>query len=74
MLKKHHICICICTYKRPEYLLRLLKKLEKQKTEDLFDYSIVVVDNDSSESAKQIVKSYAQQSCPTRTKHRPYKE
>ncbi len=62
MLKKHHICICICTYKRPEYLLRLLKKLEKQKTEDLFDYSIVVVDNDSSESAKQIVKSYAQQS------------
>jgi len=40
----------------------LLSELEKQETGGLFDYSIVVVDNDSSESAKQIVKSYAQQS------------
>jgi succinoglycan biosynthesis protein ExoM len=62
MLRKHHICVCICTYKRPEYLIRLLKELEKQETEGLFDYSIVIVDNDHSESAKQTVQSYARQS------------
>lgn len=54
--------MCICTYKRPELLRRLLSKLEEQKTEDLFDFSIVIVDNDSSESARQTVESCAQQS------------
>lgn len=34
-------------------------KLEKQETEDLFEYSIVVVDNDRSKSAQQIVVSFA---------------
>jgi glycosyltransferase involved in cell wall biosynthesis len=33
-----------------------------QKTENLFDYSIVVVDNDRAGSAKQMVESYARQS------------
>lgn len=62
MTQTHHICVCICTYKRPEMLGRLLSKLEEQKTEDLFDYSIVIVDNDKSESARQIVESFALQS------------
>lgn len=62
MFDKDHICVCICTYKRPNYLIRLLKELKKQKTAGLFDYSIVIVDNDSSESAKQSVTSYASQS------------
>lgn len=53
--------MCICTYKRPELLKRLLSKLEEQKTEGLFDYSIVIVDNDRSESARQIAESYARQ-------------
>ena len=57
MSPKHHICVCICTYKRPTYLIRLLNELEKQETEGLFDYSIVIVDNDRSESAKQAVES-----------------
>ena len=61
-LHKHHICVCICTYKRPEYLLRLLKEIEKQKTEGLFDYSIVIVDNDSAQSAKLPVAQFTQQS------------
>jgi len=51
-----HISVCICTYKRPELLGRLVSKLEKQKTEGLFDYSIVIVDNDSLESARQTVE------------------
>lgn len=61
-LNKHHICVCICTYKRPKYLIRLLKELEKQTTEGLFDYSIVIVDNDSAQSAKLPVAQFTQQS------------
>jgi succinoglycan biosynthesis protein ExoM len=62
MVGKIHICVCICTYKRPELLKRLLTKLEEQETEDLFDYSIVIVDNDSSESAREPVDSYIRKS------------
>lgn len=62
MRQRHHICVCVCTYKRPELLRRLLSKLEEQETEGLFDYSIVIVDNDRSESARQTVESYALQS------------
>ena len=62
MFNKDHIFVCICTYKRPNYLIKLLKELEKQETGGRFDYSIVIVDNDSSESAKQAVTLYASQS------------
>lgn len=41
-----HISVCICTFKRPSLLLRLLKELAGQETQGLFTYSIVVVDND----------------------------
>lgn len=56
---RYHICVCICTYKRPEPLRRLLSKLETQETRGLFGYSIVIVDNDHSESARQAVESNA---------------
>lgn len=62
MSQRHHISVCICTYKRPELLRRLLSKLEEQETADLFDYSIAIVDNDRSESARQTAKSCARQS------------
>ena len=62
MLQNHHICVCICTYKRPDLLRILLSKLEEQETESQFDYSIVIVDNDKSESARETVESYARQS------------
>jgi len=62
MPQKPHISVCICTYKRPVLLKRLLSKLEEQETEDLFDYSIVIADNDKSESGRQTVESYARQS------------
>jgi glycosyltransferase involved in cell wall biosynthesis len=52
---KEHICVCICTYKRPQLLQRLLERLESQSTEACFTYSIVVVDNDHLQSAKQVV-------------------
>lgn len=61
MFNKHHISVCICTYKRPELLRRLLSKLEEQETGSFFDYSMVVVDNDKYESAREIVESFARQ-------------
>src|SRR5258708_21774294 len=54
-----HISVCVCTYKRPESLTRLLRELRHQKTENLFTYSIVVVDNDCLQSARTIVSTFA---------------
>ena len=62
MPQKHHISVCICTYQRSELLGRLLSKLEAQETEGLFAYSIVIVDNDRSASARQTVQSCSLQS------------
>jgi glycosyltransferase involved in cell wall biosynthesis len=57
-----HISVCICTYKRPILLEKLLHKLENQKTDDRFTYSVVVVDNDVSESAKTVVDAFSARS------------
>ncbi len=62
MTDRNHICVCICTYQRPELLRRLLSKLEEQESGGLFDYSVVIVDNDRSESARQTAESCARQS------------
>ena len=56
---KPHICICICTYKRPILLRRLLNELGRQDTDGLFTSSIVVADNDESQSAKRVVSEFA---------------
>lgn len=57
-----HICVCICTFKRPDLLSRLLSRLETQETDGLFEYSIIVVDNDRFRSARDTVGAYADQS------------
>ena len=62
MSRKHHICICICTYKRPKLLGNMLRKLDEQKTGGLFDYSIAIVDNDALESARETVENHGRQS------------
>jgi glycosyltransferase involved in cell wall biosynthesis len=51
------ISVCICTYKRPELLKRLLDRLEGQKTDGLFSISVVVVDNDAQESGREPVQA-----------------
>jgi succinoglycan biosynthesis protein ExoM len=53
-----HITVCICTYKRPRFLRRLLDELRVQDTEGQFTYSIVVADNDHLESAKPVVLEF----------------
>ena len=60
--KMRHISICICTYKRPQFLERLLRELANQDTEGLFTYSIVVVDNDRAESAKDVATRFERNS------------
>jgi glycosyltransferase involved in cell wall biosynthesis len=54
-----HICVCICTCKRPRLLQRLLKDLGGQETGGLFTYSIVVADNDNLQSALPVVSDFA---------------
>jgi len=49
------ITVCVCTYKRPHLLRRLLKELIRQDTGGLFRYSIVVADNDEAKSAEATV-------------------
>jgi glycosyltransferase involved in cell wall biosynthesis len=54
-----HISVCVCTYKRPDLLRKLLQELGGQDTEGHFTYSIVVVDNDLLESGKSVVADFA---------------
>jgi len=56
-----HITVCICTYKRPELLKRLLESLQTQETDGLFALSIVVADNDGQKSAEALVTDFAAQ-------------
>lgn len=56
---RHHIGVCIPTFKRPEILERLLNMLAQQQTGDLFHYSVHVVDNDSARSAESVVSNFA---------------
>lgn len=53
-----HISVCVCTFKRPVMLRRLLETLVEQDTSALFSFSVVVVDNDRSESARIVVESF----------------
>ena len=57
-----HISICICTFKRPHLLQRLLQELDGQLTKELFTYSIIVVDNDCTQSAQQVASNFADRS------------
>ena len=57
-----HISVCICAYKRPQMLSNLLNKLQDQVTENQFTHSTVVVDNDASQSAREVVKGWQDKS------------
>lgn len=60
-----HINVCVCTFKRPALLKRLLEALRVQETDEQFSFSILVVDNDRSESAKAIVEQFGSGQSPT---------
>lgn len=48
------ITVCILTFRRPEWLGRLLRKLCHQQSGGEFMYNVLVMDNDREESARQI--------------------
>jgi len=54
-----HICVCVCTYKRPEALRHLLLEFNKQQCDGAFTISAVVADNDVLQSGKEVVESLA---------------
>jgi glycosyltransferase involved in cell wall biosynthesis len=55
-----HITVCICTYRRPTFLKRLLEELQEQTTANRFTLSVVVCDNDVEHSAAAIVAAARQ--------------
>jgi len=59
---RRHITVCICTYRRPAWLKRLLEALEEQETSNLFNFSVVVADNDIAASGEEVVLSFASRS------------
>jgi glycosyltransferase involved in cell wall biosynthesis len=50
------IAVCVCSYRRPELLARLLAALAEQRTDQLFTFSCAVVDNDEQASARAVVE------------------
>ena len=52
------ISVCICTFQRPDLLRKLLKRLEEQRTNGRFTFSVVVTDNDSGRSSERVVAEF----------------
>lgn len=50
-----NICVCICTYRRPAFLSRLLREIAQQKCDSQFSISVRVADNDAARSAEPVV-------------------
>jgi glycosyltransferase involved in cell wall biosynthesis len=49
------ISVCVCTLRRTEILCKLLERLKRQHRSGLFDYSVIVIDNDAAGSARETV-------------------
>src|SRR5215831_17441132 len=52
------ISVCICTFHRPGMLRKLLARLEEQRTNGRFTFSVVVTDNDSGRSSERVVAEF----------------
>lgn len=57
-LNPDHISVCICTFKRPEMLARVLDGVLSQVPDSAFTFEIVIVDNDKMRSAEELVHKY----------------
>ncbi len=58
----YRVCVCICTFKRTDLLARLLESLTKQNRAGLFNFAVVVADNDCQRSAEPVVRAFAEAS------------
>lgn len=53
-----HITVCLCTFKRPALLKKLLERISLQDTGGLFSVSLSVVDNDPELTGKPVVEAF----------------
>ena len=53
------ISVCVCTFKRPNLLARLLDCLADQVVDPAFWFDVVVVDNDRNRSAEETVRRFS---------------
>lgn len=60
--KINYITVCICTYKRPHLLKKLLSKIENQIIDGLTRFNVLIVDNDPDKSAKIMVTQIKKES------------
>ena len=58
-MERDRISVCVCTFRRPEFLGRLLESLADQVIEHSFCFDVIVVDNDKSRPAQEAVRSFA---------------
>ena len=56
---KPTISVCVCTFRRPRQLDQLLQRLDQQLTKDRFNFSVVIVDNDANQSARNVFEFWA---------------
>ena len=52
------ISVCVCTFRRPLLLERLLQRVKEQRLDPNLEIDVVVVDNDRDRSAESIVRKY----------------
>ena len=57
--RTHQVCVCICTFRRPEALRKLLASLSNQRTGEFFSFSVIVADNDAMQSARPVVTAFS---------------
>ena len=58
---RDRITVCICTFRRPDHLVRLLDALAGQARQPFFFFDIVVVDNDRDRSGEPAVRTFQRQ-------------
>jgi succinoglycan biosynthesis protein ExoM len=66
------IDVCVCTFRRPRQLARLLEALATQHTDCAFTLTLVVVDNDPQASARAVLEAFSARSAlPLQHAHEP---
>jgi glycosyltransferase involved in cell wall biosynthesis len=58
-MEPDRISVCICTFRRPDLLARLLDALSAQVVSPGFSFDVVVVDNDERRTAETTVRTFA---------------
>jgi succinoglycan biosynthesis protein ExoM len=54
-----HISVCICTFRRPKLLARLLGELDRQESRNAFRFSVVIADNDAAGTARETAARFS---------------